>query len=157
MCLAKVWTDEQMNEWLEGQGEVIEVWKAVSKWNTHNYFSAPCEYMYGGYPAARGIAQQIMIKQGGFRYMSGFHFCLTKADAKAWGNFDDGICIKCYIKKEWIIAIGAQPRLFAREGDPLISIIVASQAIFPHYPETEARYEDIPQEQMTVSPVGQEG
>lgn len=42
--------------------------------------------------------------------------------------------ISCLIKKEWIIAIG-------REMGRVV--IVAPQAIFPHYPETEARREDI--------------
>lgn len=29
MCLSEIWTDEQMEEWLAGQGEVIEVWKTT--------------------------------------------------------------------------------------------------------------------------------
>ena len=150
MCLAKVWTNEEMNEWLEGQGEVIEVWKVTTVLNNESYgnyyrgCSYTCAYL-GGLDVAR---PEWMLEKKSFRYWPNFHF-FEKAPPRTHTTYlmasnHPVQFIKCLIKKEWVTAVGEE------EG---AIVIVASQAVFPHFPDTEARYEDIPQEQTAKAVV----
>lgn len=156
MCLAKVWTDEEMNKWLEGQGEVVEVWKAATIKNEQYH---PCyPYRSHRYQFPMSLARRELIREYGVRYWSGYHFFLNKEEAENYGKMEsDGQVIKCFVLKKWITAIGESGRTrLSKSGFYYPITIVASQAVFPHFPDTEARLEDIPQEQIAVA-VGQEG
>lgn len=146
MCLSEIWTDEQMEEWLAGQGEVIEVWKVseTAKGIHSNWYSGvPCQN-YSGYTEA--FIDKKIETTSGFSYWAGFHFYIYKKDAKQFLDFINQtkecfpqyrpVVIKCFVKKEWITAIGKDKNRFCL-------CVVASQAIFPRYPETEARMEDM--------------
>lgn len=146
MCLSEVWTNEEMEEWLAGQGEVIEVWKGVI---VEDEKYRPI-YDYNSHRYSEGISiahrRTIAINRKE-QYWSGYHFFLDKENAD---NFTEGVgysgvTIKCLIRKDWVVAMGESGwfRIGERRGFYHPNALVASQAIFPHYPETEARYEDI--------------
>lgn len=139
MCLSEIWSDEEMNEWLAGQGEVIEVWKTTGV--REEGFSPACasvfRFLYGNGHQLDKEKRTIGYEK--FRYWTGFHFFINKEDAedcaKNLANKDvPETFLLCLVRKEWITSIGK---------DHFGNTIIASQAIFPHYPETEARYEDI--------------
>lgn len=140
MCLSTVWTDSEMNEWLEGQGEVIEAWKGV-KVCKKSY----CIYEFSPksgqpYPSGNGFAERTIIKTMRSRYWSGYHWFVSLQDWESYfrnANKNTVQHIKCLIHKDWVTAIGVD-NFHGKK-----TILITSQAIFPHYPETEARYEDI--------------
>lgn len=143
MCLAEIWTDEQMAEWLEGQGEVIEVEKVV--FNTFCGEKAFYPPVTGRrYENGLNITGQHKINAVGFSYFSGYHFYWRKTGSIRWVHPWGKITVRCLIKKEWITAIG----MGRSDGNEYEIVIVASQAIFPHFPEVEARYEDLPKEEI---------
>ena len=115
MCLAKIWTDEQMAEWLEGQGEVIEVWKCVGIGvNANGYKSWDWSgFSYKGGLNKANMREKIMADSGMF-YWSGFHcykkmvFAKKKAKDSIYlaERFQKLQAIKCLILKSQITAIG---------------------------------------------------
>jgi hypothetical protein len=136
MCLARVYTDEEMEEWLADKPEVIEVWK-VAKVSCGAYM-APIRGR-NVYESGLNIVEKEIIHALNYsKYWAGFHF-FSKPKRYIGGKIDRKYytCIKCLVKKEWITAIGIEHWKSTR------LVIVASQAIFPHYPETEARLEDM--------------
>ena len=138
MCLSRVFTDEEMEEWLADKPEVIEVIKPALVFDKQ--WSSPCGN--GRYCGGLNIANKKMVGMVS-KYWSGYHFTFNETWAKRWAHSK---IITCLIKKEWITAIG--PESYG-EGTVAINI-VTSQAIFPHYPETEARLEDVPQEEVAI-------
>lgn len=144
MCLHIIWTDEETEEWLAGQPSLITAGKIVEK--EEDAFSAPWRtWTYGKYPSGCTQAKLEKICTGDVLYWSGFHFYANGDKAACEyipGSGENRILITCLVKKEWITAVG-------KNGTGLISF-VASQAIFPHYPETEARHEDLPKEETAV-------
>ncbi|GAH43372.1 unnamed protein product [marine sediment metagenome] len=147
MCLARVWTDEEMEEWLAGQGEVVEVWKVVHQ-EQQRYYS-PLYVPVKAYKAGlNNIAKREKITATcDSQYYAGFHFFLL--NEKTHSNFRNCFLtkspavIKCLLKKDWITAMGDSGYL-GESG--ILTSVVALRAVFPHHPETEARYEDLPQE-----------
>ncbi len=140
MCLARIYSDDEMAEYLEGQPEVIEVWKIV-KYQQGCFEPAIREGLYkDGFNTTK--SQKISVSNNR-TYWSGYHFFTSRPDDEKCAQ-QRIVVIKCLVKKEWISAIGVQ-----RWGDvPDIDVIIVSpQAIFPHYPEIEARYEDLPKEE----------
>jgi len=134
MCLSIVWTDEEMEAWLADQPEVIEVEKfvAVSTHKTHyvNLYrdcSFACSYASG----LDRACPQWPNKAGLRKYWPNFHFYLPDNGSTPWSHC---VKIKCLIKKDWVTAIGTEYQ---------DTVIVTSRAVFPHYPEVSARYEDI--------------
>ena len=137
MCLSRVFTNEEMEEWLADKPEVIEVWKLVKVASWGAYRAPVLGIVYKGGP---NFVEKAFIRvRDNFKYYAGFHFfnkpLKTFFDGKIYGKYYTWI--QCLVKKEWITAIGIE------RGESIQIAIVASQAIFPHYPETEARYEDM--------------
>lgn len=139
MCLQTIWTDEEMEEWLEEQPEVIEVCKHAFHYEHNSHWESPAtSYTYKNGHNKANITIKLLAGKG--MYWSGFHFSLKPI---LWfEKYSSHERIKCLIKKEWITTIGTEIW-----GSKQYIVIVASQAIFPHYPETEARYEDLPKEE----------
>ena len=138
MCLSRVFTDEEMEEWLADKPEVIEVEKWVTVSSGYGSFYDTCSFACR-YESGLNQARCERPKEtGGGKYWPYFHFWVKPP---SWIESSTQRIIKCIVKKEWITAIGE---------DGLRLSIVASQAVFPHYPETEARLEDVPQEEVAV-------
>jgi hypothetical protein len=144
VCLSEVYTDEDMNriveELPEVAPEVVEVWKIARNNSTIACaYRAPCEGKK--YPTGHGGAEQKKLPY--LSYYTGYHFCLSKSDANDWHNSpypDYCHAIKCYILKEWITCAGKQRGLGV--SYIAVEVLVASQAFFPTYPETEAKLGD---------------
>jgi len=137
MCLREIWSDDKMNKWLNGQPDVIEVVKAVSEGSNHWLSYHRLVQCVAGYSKANYIPKIITDDES--MYFAGYHF-FTKESVDSRSKEGDPITplIKCLVKKDWITAIGNQWSW--------ATVLVASEAVFPHYPETEARYEDLPKE-----------
>lgn len=144
MCLSRVFTDTEMEAWLADKPEVIVVYKmAMIESDRNDRYVNP----YG-----RCLEIPHCVYLGGINISlqgDGFYFLINKEDAKAkvdfWqGNFNKHLLLVCYIYKAEIVHIG-----YDRKFDEHLTVIVP-QAVFPHYPETEARLEDVPQEKELV-------
>lgn len=156
MCLAKVFSDDEMAEYLEAQPEVIEVWKVAWALPNRKVY-APCICFNESiesdvpFPSGIGIANNTRkISTLSQEYWSGYHSFAALEDAEYDKRVSDraflnqkNIVVKCLIKKEWITTIGEENW----SGSKIV--IITSQAVFPHYPETEARWEDLPKEEIT--------
>lgn len=138
MCLSRAFTDAEMEEWLADKPEVIEVWKMAKVVSCRGYMAPVLRIVYKGGP--NFVKKKIIQTPNNFQYYTGFHF-FSKPAKRYIGdkiNRKYDTWIKCLVKKEWITAIGIEHW----EGNQIV--IIASQAIFPHYPEREARMEDMP-------------
>ncbi|MHC4694626.1 MAG: hypothetical protein ACYS67_17945 [Planctomycetota bacterium] len=137
MCLSRIFTYEEMEEWLADKPEVIEVWKLVREVSCEAYIAPAFGIVYED--GLNSVDKALIQVPNKFKYYAGFHF-FTKPLKR---YFEPEIYrmyytqIKCLVKKEWITAIGIE------HWEDFQIAIVASQAIFPHYPETEARLEDV--------------
>jgi hypothetical protein len=141
MCLAEVYSDEDMNRIVEGLPEVApgvaEVWKAVE---VEGDIYRPI-YDYGShrYKPSISIAHREKINEILVSYWSGYHFFLTPEDALRYGKKRGccmGLIIKCFITREMVTAVGR-----SWLGSSACAVVV-SQAFFPTYPATEAKLED---------------
>jgi hypothetical protein len=160
MCLSEVYSDEDMNKIVEGLPEVapgvVEVWKVTAVETTINgsQYRPIYDYKEHRYSFPFSIAQsRINSTYWGCKYWTGYHFFISKDDALAYLDSPHGKehpvarCIKCFVLKEWITTIGKDCRL-NKNG-----VLVASQAFFPTYPETEAKLEDFLEWQRENEPV----
>lgn len=137
MCLQTIFTDEETEEWLAEQPEVLVLHKGVFSNSIYGpCFSAMCR-SNTPYKSGFNKAHQEKIGSIHAEYWSGFHFYTSPAPIDNWVYRAK---LECLVKKEWVTAIG-----LGFYGDV---VVVASQAVFPIYPETEARYEDLPQEEV---------
>ena len=142
MCLEEIYTDEDMNEIVRGLPEVapgvVEVWKVACP--GIQVFS-PIVFYNQSYKSGINFARKKRIQiQHQKTYWTGYHFAKSKKTALNWygnGPFPH-IAIRCYILKEWIASIGKQPGQWNQD---IHLTLVASQAFFPTYPETEAKLE----------------
>jgi len=135
MCLSRVFTDEEMEEWLADKPEimVLEKWVTVRNNCYASFFdecSFACVYKSG---LNEALPKQPNNTSNG-KYWPYYHFWYK---APNWIENKYQKKIKCIIKKSWITAIGVALR----------PTIIAKYSVFPHYPETEARWEDVRQEQ----------
>lgn len=136
MCLVRIFTDEEMEEWLADRPEVMVLEKGVSVYadgygNLHSECSFGCRFSEGLNTTKPKRTVRVGKEQ---RYWPYYHFY---EKAPRWMEHCGNIIIKCLVRKSQVCVIGEDSGGIA---------IVASQAVFPHYPETEARYEDLPQE-----------
>jgi hypothetical protein len=148
MCLSRVFTDEEMEEWLADKPEVIEVWKVATPLPFASGFAGwVFSFEDDMYKSGLDNADTKIrcMADDNKKYYVGFHFFVEYCDLGFYKNFCAYKIIKCYVKKEWITAIGTYDWC----GREVLNL-VASQAVFPHYPETEARLEDVPQEKELV-------
>lgn len=127
MCLLKVYTDEDMNRIVEELPEVapgvVEVWKAAeTKEGAFCAIIALRDYIYQN---GINIATQVKIYES---YWSGYHF-YSKRSA-CWGWAKNAKFLRCYIKKEWITAVGT----LGGQTYPEIAF-VTSQAFSPLIPK----------------------
>lgn len=155
MCLARVFTDEEMDEWLEGQPEVIEVFciaiDDIDCYESLNYGEK--------YVGSLNHAAKTPIEEPKAKYWSGYHSfpdlsliapirkSIKKHPRASFLDPRPVVLLKCLVRKEDITAVGMDKNPTPGHFD-LHIVIVASQAIFPHYPETEARLEDLPKEEI---------
>ena len=144
MCLEEVYSDEDMNHIIEGLPEVapqvVEVFKvALVRSNAHTpiYSRTFKNELFSGI----GSAKQCLIKDSPVSYWSGYHCYINKNEAESWNDFQNRHrnpteILTVLVKKEWITAIGSDS--YSHKDLTLI----ASQAFFPTYPETEVKLGD---------------
>ena len=151
MCLERVFTDEEMDKRLEDQPEIIEIGKSVKILEASYIPSTWSGSIYvGGLNQAK---QEKIDLPNDEQYWSGFHYFLNYQQVENYVRmfaFLNELLVKCLIKKEWITAVGISG-YWLRDSSGEINkslCVVTSQAIFPHFPETEARYEDLPKEEI---------
>ena len=154
MCLEEVYTDEDMNRIVEELPEVapgvVEVWKvAFTKSGCFKGGDVTGHFIF-----TDGLctAQKIKLGAKNATYFSGFHcfprrYTALRLHVGAAQAFlfprSEAAVIKCYLKKEWITATGDGCVSVNKKEKPITRLaLVASQAFFPTYPETEARLED---------------
>ena len=144
MCLAEIYTDADMNRIVEELPEVapgvVGVWKAAIVRPTA-FEPIICRYQV--FQNGTNFAKKTKIKNETNQayYWTGYHFGQSKQGALNWygKGFSIPTAIRCYVLKEWITSIGKQ---CGQWNSGIYTTIVASQAFFPTYPETEARLED---------------
>jgi hypothetical protein len=141
MCLARVFTDKEMENWLADKPDVIEVEKVVMVENNH-YYGIVRENSYKDGFQYANAKNKIEADDGKF-YWSGYHF-FAEFDVP----FNNTEHLKCLIRKNDITAIGKS--LYTKNHINCTEVI-ACAAVFPHYPETKARWEDLPQEEIPES------
>ena len=151
MCLREIYTDEDMNRIVEELPEVVpgvvEVWKATFEVNSG--FQGGVETGHFRFAAGICTAEKVRLETDeGVGYFSGFHCFFRRyaalrlcVSAKPY-NFSPIVLIKCYTKKEWITAVGQNYVAKRKNKKTTRTSLVASQAFFPTYPETEAKLED---------------
>lgn len=138
MCLSEIWTDEEMESWLAEQPEVIEVHKLIVKGEDDICYTGFGCRQESQAAFNKANSTEKIIADNKITYWSGFHFFTEEWDATRIITDGRERVVKCFIKKDWITAMGIE-----RWGNSDSVVIVASQAIFPHYPETSARPEDM--------------
>lgn len=144
MCLSEIYTDEDMNRIVEELPEVVPgvvvLQKIVQK--EMGFFEVPFSNAYlrikqRQYENGINIAEKNLLfaEASKAQYWSGFHFSQNV-------HFEQGefplvwrsrIIISCLVKKDWLQVAGKQWNR---------TWLVASQAFFPIYPDTEAKLED---------------
>ena len=139
MCLSRVFTDTETEEWLADKPEVIEVEKLVVRLGKHWRANIREEFVFMGGRNKANISLKIDCDHSDQSYYSGFHCYLVSEGRKDRQDpSDPQPFVTGFVLKKWITAIGIC-------GSGFI-VLVSSQIVMPHYPETEARIEDIPQE-----------
>ena len=109
MCLSRVFTDEEMEEWLADKPEVIEVGKCVIRRRRAECYSSMCwgGDLSSGFSHSRN--NDFIIAECNTRYYAGFHFFADKEFTTALEKeCYSYLNIKCYVKKKWITAIGEE-------------------------------------------------
>lgn len=144
MTIINIWSKEKTKTWLALQPDIIEAYKFVEV--KKDRFTNPyvgCINPTKRIPPLYNYLDGLNISPTG----PGFYFYIYKRDAtrpaKTYSN--GGVphtAIKCLVPKLEIKKIGE-----AQWGKTFIAEI----AVFPHFPETEARYEDLPQTEQEAT------
>lgn len=149
MCLYEVYTDEDMNAIVKGLPEVapgVVVGHKIVDVRKDGYYSWDWPSWNYKFAPRMAAATKTKIRAPQADYWSGFHFFL-KINSKIAKNVDkpdifrrgesiSSAHITCLVPKDSITAVGRENNIDRSK------CIIASQAFFPTYPETEARLED---------------